>query len=219
MCSREILVAEKTITSTIAWPVPEPVAIAVIVSCVGAALQCLAGAPQLLEAIAKDDLVSYLSIFAPAKLMNDASRSNGEGSEEGDLEHGSTGSEDDFSSFDDDDEKGVGDGADNFYLNSVLGMIGGASERALLVTALTAALPCLLGNLDFITPIVTMFFLLMYASINLACFLLAAQSAPGFRPTFKLFHWTSALWVILTIIQVIAVQKVGDQRLTAKARP
>lgn len=72
-CSRDILVAEKTITSKVAWPVPEPVAIAVIVSCVGAALQCLAGAPQLLEAIADDDLVSYLSVFS-AKMSANAKR-------------------------------------------------------------------------------------------------------------------------------------------------
>ena len=94
---------------------------------------------------------------------------------------------------DDDDRDSADDEQSKTYLSAICNAIGGAPERALLITAVTAALPCLLGNLDFITPIVTMFFLLMYASINLACFLLAAQSAPGFRPTFQFFHWSSAL--------------------------
>ena len=66
-------------------------------------------------------------------------------------------------------------------------------NRAVALTVLIAALPCLAGNLDFITPIITMFFLVMYATVNLACFVLAALRAPGFRPTWRYFSWWTAL--------------------------
>ena len=49
------------------------------------------------------------------------------------------------------------------------------------------------GNLDHITPLATMCFLLMYAGINCCCFLLGFIQAPGFRPTFKYFHWSVSL--------------------------
>jgi potassium/chloride transporter 4/5/6 len=51
----------------------------------------------------------------------------------------------------------------------------------------------LAGNLDAITPIITMFFLLMYATINVSCFAVAFLGTPGFRPTWRCFHWSSAL--------------------------
>mmetsp|Transcript_11353 Transcript_11353/g.16976 ORF Transcript_11353/g.16976 Transcript_11353/m.16976 type:complete len:640 (+) Transcript_11353:367-2286(+) len=38
-----------------------------------------------------------------------------------------------------------------------------------------------------------MLFLVMYATVNLACFFLAYLKSPGFRPTWKYFHWSSAL--------------------------
>jgi len=53
--------------------------------------------------------------------------------------------------------------------------------------------PTLAGNLDHITPIVTMSYLLMYAGINLSCFLLGFLKSPGFRPTFRYFHWSISL--------------------------
>jgi len=64
---------------------------------------------------------------------------------------------------------------------------------AVVVTWFIASLPCFAGNLTLITPIVTMLFLLMYASINAACFFLAYLKSPGFRPTWRYFHWSTAL--------------------------
>ena len=63
---------------------------------------------------------------------------------------------------------------------------------ALLLTWFVASVPCLAGNLDAITPIITMFFLLMYATINVSCFAVAFLGTPGFRPTWRCFHWSSA---------------------------
>ena len=38
-----------------------------------------------------------------------------------------------------------------------------------------------------------MCFLLMYAGINCSCFLLGFVQSPGFRPTFRYFHWSISL--------------------------
>lgn len=67
------------------------------------------------------------------------------------------------------------------------------NKRALWLTFILVSIPCLSGNLDHITPLATMCFLLMYGGINFCCFLLGFIQAPGFRPTFKYFHWSVSL--------------------------
>jgi len=66
------------------------------------------------------------------------------------------------------------------------------SLAALWCTGMFAALPTLLGNIDHVSPFVTMFYILMYSGINLSCFLLGFLKTPGFRPTIK-FHWSISL--------------------------
>ena len=107
-------------------------------SCVGAGLQSMCGAPRLLAAIAEDDSIPFLRPFAPPTPSSEPS-------------------------------------------------------RALWLTWAIASLPVLAGNLDFITPIITLFFLLMYAGVNFSCFVLSILKAPGFRPSFKYFHWSASL--------------------------
>ena len=65
--------------------------------------------------------------------------------------------------------------------------------RAIWLTWLIASIPTLAGNLDFITPIITMFFLLMYAGCNVSCFFLSVVKSPNFRPTFRCYHWFISL--------------------------
>ena len=48
-------------------------------------------------------------------------------------------------------------------------------------------------SLNMIASVVTMFFLYTYSIINFAAFTEAFGQNPSFRPTFKLFHWLTAL--------------------------
>jgi amino acid transporter len=114
------------ITSAIGWPNRVLVNVGIIMSCVGAALQALTGAPRLLSAIAKDGLLPFLGVFAAKP--------------------------------------------------------GVEPQMALVCTWLIASLPCLSGNLDLVTPIVTLCFLAMYATMNFCCFMLSYLKEPTWRP-------------------------------------
>eukprot|EP01065_Artemidia_motanka_P049085 TRINITY_DN8054_c3_g1_i1.p1 TRINITY_DN8054_c3_g1~~TRINITY_DN8054_c3_g1_i1.p1 ORF type:complete len:1002 (+),score=269.86 TRINITY_DN8054_c3_g1_i1:74-3079(+) len=66
-------------------------------------------------------------------------------------------------------------------------------RRALFMTFLVAEAGVLVGGLDAVAPILTNCFLVTYALVNLACFLLTIAGVPNWRPTFKLYTWHSAL--------------------------
>ncbi|GLT97104.1 hypothetical protein SLE2022_146870 [Rubroshorea leprosula] len=64
---------------------------------------------------------------------------------------------------------------------------------ATLFTSIICAGCVVIGNLDLITPTITMFFLLCYAGVNLSCFLLDLLDAPSWRPRWKFHHWSLSL--------------------------
>ena len=69
----------------------------------------------------------------------------------------------------------------------------GEPTRAIVLTFLIAQAGIISGDLDTIAPVITMFFLLTYGTVNLACFYESRSSNPSFRPTFRLNHWSVAL--------------------------
>ena len=77
---------------------------------------------------------------------------------------------------------------------------GQEPRRALLLTVTITLAGVLVGNLDLITPIITMFFLLCYAGVNLSCILLSLINAPSWRPRWQHYHWTlSTLGLLLCL--------------------
>jgi amino acid transporter len=77
-----------------------------------------------------------------------------------------------------------------------LGRGSGASgepRRAIVLTFLIAQAGVLAGDLNTVAPVITMFFLMTYGTVNLACFYEIRSHNPSFRPTFRLNHWSVAL--------------------------
>ncbi|KAJ1445563.1 amino acid permease-domain-containing protein [Pelagophyceae sp. CCMP2097] len=64
-CQRWALRDDYFIVANIAWPVREIICVGVLLSTLGAGLQSLAGAPRLLAALGRDNLIPSLSRFAP----------------------------------------------------------------------------------------------------------------------------------------------------------
>ncbi|PWZ26167.1 Cation-chloride cotransporter 2 [Zea mays] len=78
-------------------------------------------------------------------------------------------------------------------LNCFKAYEGSEPHVATLFTSFICVACVVIGNLDLITPTITMFFLLCYAGVNLSCFLLDLLDAPSWRPRWKIHHWLLSL--------------------------
>ncbi|XP_071634658.1 solute carrier family 12 member 4 isoform X5 [Temnothorax longispinosus] len=125
----------KLVVANMAWPNQWVILIGSFLSTLGAGLQSLTGAPRLLQAIAKDGIIPFLTPFA-------TSSSRGE------------------------------------------------PTRALVLTVLICQGGILLGNVDYLAPLLSMFFLMCYGFVNLACALQTLLRTPNWRPRFKYYHWS-----------------------------
>ncbi|KAG8365656.1 hypothetical protein BUALT_Bualt18G0128700 [Buddleja alternifolia] len=80
---------------------------------------------------------------------------------------------------------------------------GSEPHIATLFTAFLCIGCVVIGNLDLITPTITMFYLLCYAGVNLSCFLLDLLDAPSWRPRWKFHHWSLSLLGALICIVIM----------------
>ncbi|MCA9128823.1 MAG: amino acid permease [Planctomycetales bacterium] len=70
-------------------------------------------------------------------------------------------------------------------------------RRATVLTFVIAQSCIVLGDLNAIAPIITMFFMITYGLLNLATFYESITKNPSYRPTFRYCHWSiSALGAV-----------------------
>uniref|UniRef100_A0A803TNR0 Solute carrier family 12 member 5 n=1 Tax=Anolis carolinensis TaxID=28377 RepID=A0A803TNR0_ANOCA len=70
------------------------------------------------------------------------------------------------------------------------GKANGEPTWALLLTACICEIGILIASLDEVAPILSMFFLMCYMFVNLACAVQTLLRTPNWRPRFRYYHWT-----------------------------
>ncbi|MDC0980492.1 hypothetical protein OAQ84_02015, partial [Bdellovibrionales bacterium] len=81
-------------------------------------------------------------------------------------------------------------------------------QRATVLTFIIATLVIWAGDLNAVAEIISMFFLIAYGMINLSAFVESKSGNPSFRPTFKFFHWSTALAGAIGC--TVAMMKIND---------
>lgn len=86
-----------------------------------------------------------------------------------------------------------------------MGVLSSRNEpvRALLLTIGICQIAVLIGNVDAIAPLLSMFFLMCYAFVNLACALQTLLRTPNWRPRFKYYHWSLSLVGVVLCVAVM----------------
>ncbi|WP_016955390.1 amino acid permease [Catenovulum agarivorans] len=76
-------------------------------------------------------------------------------------------------------------------------------KRATILTFAVAQLGILLGDLNAIAPIISMFFMITYGTLNLACFYEGWVGNPSYRPRFRFAHWSVSLLGAVSCVVVM----------------
>ena len=161
--SREALLGDGFVMKDIAWS-GALIFAGVFAATLSSALGSMMGAPRILQAFGRDNIIKAMGFF------------------------------------------GKGNGPAN------------EPRRAIILTFIISSAGIMIGDLNTIAPVITMFFLITYGTVNLACFFEIISNNPSFRPVFKIWHWSipligaigcfavmfliSPLWAIISIVLV-----------------
>lgn len=66
-------------------------------------------------------------------------------------------------------------------------------RRATVLSFVIAEVGIVLGDLDVVAPMITMFFMITYGALNAATFIEAISNNPSYRPSFRFSHWGTSL--------------------------
>ncbi|KAG8512398.1 Solute carrier family 12 member 7 [Galemys pyrenaicus] len=90
------------------------------------------------------------------------------------------------------------------------GKANGEPTWALLLTAFICEIGILIASLDSVAPILSMFFLMCYMFVNLACAVQTLLRTPNWRPRFRYYHWPLLCRVLgVASGQVVSVEADG----------
>ncbi|CAF3676258.1 unnamed protein product [Adineta steineri] len=140
---------KQLVVAVLAWPSKWVIMVGAFCSTVGAGLQTLTGAPRLLQAVAKDDLIPILRPLAKS--------------------------------------------------------YRGEPVPALFLTLFICECGILIADVDKLTALLSMFFLLCYGFVNLACALQTILKAPSWRPRFRFYHWTLSVIGLFLCISIMFI--------------
>jgi solute carrier family 12 (potassium/chloride transporter), member 4/6 len=91
-------------------------------------------------------------------------------------------------------------------LPKLFDFLKGNQRRSLYFTAGLVLISIMAGSIDQVAPLVTIFYLLCYGGVNMACFLLDWLGSPNWRPKWKFYHKsTSFIGVIFCIGSMIII--------------
>ncbi|KAJ6645377.1 Solute carrier family 12 member 4 [Pseudolycoriella hygida] len=158
----------KLVVANIAWPNEWVILIGSFLSTLGAGLQSLTGAPRLLQAIAKDETIPFLSPFAVSSSRGEPTRA--------------------------------------LILTVFIcqgGILLGIRCIVSFLQLELTEMDLLSGNVDILAPLLSMFFLMCYGFVNLACAVQTLLRTPNWRPRFKFYHWSLSLFGLALCISIM----------------
>ncbi len=101
--------------------------------------------------------------------------------------------------------------------------INNEPRRATILSYLIAQAGIMLGDLNAIAPITTMFFMITYGALNYAAFQEGCSGNPSYRPRFKYNHWSLSLlgalccviamllidwlWAVIALLLMVAIYR------------
>ena len=81
----------------------------------------------------------------------------------------------------------------------------GDIRRALFLTAGFVIASISFGSIDKVAPLVTIFFMLCYGGVNIACFLLDWLGSPNWRPKWKYYHKSTSFGGVVMCVAAMII--------------
>jgi amino acid transporter len=96
--------------------------------------------------------------------------------------------------------------ADDEMLPRIFNFLKGSYLRALSFTVILISISICFGSIDQAAPLVTIFFLLCYGGVNIACFLLDYLGSPNWRPKWRYYNkFTAFTGVVLCSASMVVI--------------